>query len=115
MLNCLMLLLLFAAPLAYASSHTVLSNSLINPLNPQFSSIPAFIAGLLSAFLKLAIPVIGLLMVWAGFMFILAQGNEQKLKDAKKNFLYVIIGTALVLGAWAIATLIAGTISQIAR
>ncbi len=110
---CLASLVFFSAKNLHADE--TLANSLLNPLNPQFSSVPTFIAGLLSAFLKLAIPIIGLLMVWSGFLFVLAQGKEQKLREAKKNFLYVLVGSALVLGAWAIATLIAGTISQIAR
>ncbi|OGG58042.1 hypothetical protein A2853_00930 [Candidatus Kaiserbacteria bacterium RIFCSPHIGHO2_01_FULL_55_17] len=84
-----------------------------NPLNSQFSSIPLFIAGALKALALIALPIITLFLVISGFLFITAQGNEQKLATAKKNFFYVIIGALLILGAWIIATLIAGTVTQL--
>ena len=86
-----------------------------NPLNDNFSSIPAFIAGALKALAMIALPIISLFLVISGFLFITAQGNQQKLDTAKKNFFYVIIGALLILGAWILATLIAGTISQLTR
>lgn len=84
-----------------------------NPLNSQFSDIPRFIAGALRVLVVVALPIISLFIVVAGFMFIMARGNEGKLTEAKKNFLYVIIGALLILGAWVIATLIGGTVTQI--
>ncbi len=86
-----------------------------SPLNPSFSSIPAFIAGALKVLVIVALPIITLFIVISGFMFVLARGNESKLKDAKKNFFFVIIGALLILGAWAIATLIGGTVSQLVK
>jgi len=44
---------------------------------------------------------------------VLARGNSSKLDEAKKNFVYVIIGALLILGAWVIATLIGGTVTQL--
>jgi hypothetical protein len=35
------------------------------------------------------------------------------LTTAKKNFVYVIIGAALVLGAWVLSTLLGATVSQL--
>ena len=85
-----------------------------NPLNSNFSSVPAFIAGALKALALIALPIITLFLVISGFLFVTAQGNEQKLQKAKLNFFYVIIGALLILGAWIIATLIAGTVNQVA-
>lgn len=99
------------ASLAYGAEPTGLNN----PLNSNFSSVPAFIAGALKALAMIALPVITLFLVISGFLFITAQGNQQKLETAKKNFAYVIIGALLILGAWILATLIAGTISQLTR
>lgn len=94
----------------YAGAQDV---ALKNPLNPNFSSIPAFIAGALKALALIALPIITLFFVISGFLFLTAQGNEEQLKKAKKNFLYVVIGALLILGAWIIATLIAGTVNQL--
>lgn len=72
-----------------------------------------FIAGALKALALIALPIITLFLVYSGFLFIWAQGNKDKLDDAKRNFMYVIIGALLILGAWILATLIAGTVSQL--
>lgn len=83
--------------------------------NPtQFSGVADFIAGALRAVVIVALPIISLYIVYAGFLFLLAQGNEENLSKAKRNLLYVIIGAILILGAWVIATLIGGTVSQLA-
>lgn len=84
-----------------------------NPLNSNFSTIPAFIAGALKVLVMVALPIITLFFVISGFMFVLARGNSSKLEDAKKNFVYVVIGALLILGAWVIATLIGGTVTQL--
>lgn len=89
------------------------SAQLQNPLNSQFSSIPNFIAGFLKVLVMVALPIISLMIVVAGFQFVLAQGNEEALGKAKRNFLYVLLGSTLILGAWVIATLIGGTVNQL--
>lgn len=99
--------LLFAATVAHAQG------GLQNPLNSNFSTIPAFIAGALKVLVMVALPIITLFLVVAGFMFVFARGNSSKLEEAKKNFVYVIIGALLILGAWVIATLIGGTVTQL--
>ncbi len=87
------------------------STGLQNPLHAQ--SIAEFIASALKVLVIVALPIITLFIVISGFMFVFARGNESKLTDAKKNFVYVIIGALLILGAWVIATLIGGTVSQL--
>lgn len=84
-----------------------------NPLNSSISSIPTFIAAALKILVMVSLPIIALFIVYSGFLFVLARGNEGKLTTAKNNFLYVIIGTILILGAWVIATMLAGTIGQL--
>lgn len=101
----------FVAVVSFASVALAQEVALKNPLN--FNSIPAFIAGALKALALIALPIITLFLVISGFYFITAQGNQEKLNTAKKNFFYVIIGALLILGAWILATLIAGTVSQL--
>jgi hypothetical protein len=88
-------------------------SSLQNPLNSNFSTIPTFISGFLKVLVEVALPIIALFIVYSGFMFVFARGNESKLTEAKKNFVYVIIGALLILGAWVIAQLIGGTVTQL--
>ncbi len=82
-----------------------------NPL--KFPNIEKFIEGVLRAIVMIALPIITVFIVYAGFMYIAARGNPTKLGDAHKNFTYVIIGTILILSAWVLATLIGGTVTQL--
>lgn len=91
----------------------VYAQTLQNPLNPSFSDIPSFIAGALKAMVTIALPIISLFIVYSGFLFLTAQGSEEGLSKAKTNFKYVILGAILILGAWVIATLISGTVTQL--
>jgi hypothetical protein len=52
-------------------------------------------------------------IIWTGFLFVKAQGNPTELEKAKKSFMNAIIGMAIILGAWGIATVIANTINKI--
>lgn len=54
-------------------------------------------------------------IIWSGFLFVMAQGNEEKLKQAKNTFMYTVIGAAILLGAWTITEVIQQTICQIAE
>lgn len=102
-------LLLFLAAVANAAEPPTLGN----PLQNAYDSIPQFIAGVLQVVVMVAMPIIVLFFVWAGFLFIKAQGNPGKLDEAKKNLMYAVIGAILILGAWVIATLIAGTVTEL--
>lgn len=84
-----------------------------NPLKANISSIPAFISEVLKAVVMISLPIITLFIVISGFMFLLAQGNQSKLDRAKENFMWVIIGALLILGAWVLATLIGGTVTSL--
>ncbi|MCE9541374.1 hypothetical protein K8R03_02320 [Candidatus Kaiserbacteria bacterium] len=100
---------LASASIAYAAA----SGGIESLLRPEFSSIPKFIEGALKAMVMVALPIISLFIVYSGFMFVIARGNEGMLSEAKKNFFYVIVGSILILGAWVIATLIGGTAAQL--
>jgi len=87
-------------------------NSLCSPTGSN-TSLSLFVENALRAFVMLALPVLAFFIVLAGFNFVFARGNAQKLELAKWNFLFVIIGTCLVLGAWLFANLIGGAVTQI--
>jgi hypothetical protein len=89
------------------------NQGLQNPLSPQFSTIPGFISGALKVMVEVALPIITVAIVYAGFKFVAARGNPGKLSEARTNFVFVILGALLILGAWIIATLIGGTVTQL--
>lgn len=105
---CSPIIVLMIAGQVYAQGSTLES-----PLNPAISSIPTFIASALKILVMVALPIISLFIVYAGFMFVMARGNETALTKAKTNFVYVVIGAVLILGAWLIAQLLQGTVTQL--
>lgn len=66
---------------------------------------------------EIVLPIGGVLAVlafiYSGFLYVVAQGNETKLKTAHKALLYTSIGTAVLLGSWVLANLICSTIGQL--
>ncbi len=76
-----------------------------NPLG-NTSSFPQLIQNITQALIPVAFTVAVLAIIIAGLKFITAasQGNEAGLKEAKKIFWYTLIGTAIVVGSYAIAS-----------
>ena len=86
-------------------------SAVTNPL--RYCTIMQFVENALRLVVMLALPVLAFFIVLAGFQFVFARGNATALQKAKWNFLYVIVGTCLVLGAWLLASLIGATITEI--
>ena len=87
------------------------SRTIQNPL--QVQSISQFISALLKAVIAIGVPIAILFIVLAGFKFVAAQGSPDKLSEARTNFMYVIIGIAIFIGASALAEIIMATLRQI--
>lgn len=86
-------------------------NALPNPI--AASSFQDLIQKILRIVIDIGVPVATLFIIYSGFLFIKAQGNPEKLKEAKETFFWTIVGTAVLLGAWVLAQAIAGTINQL--
>lgn len=78
--------------------------------------------GDLNAFLLIAVVGVavqyGLLLivfflVLAGFKFVVAQGNPEKISDAKKMLVWVVVGAFVLLGVYVIRAAVCGTIDAI--
>ena len=95
----------------YAIEGGITGSGVHNPLNVQ--SIPEFINKILEIIVQIGLPVVVVAFVYVGFLFVTAQGNEAKLSEAKKAFVWTAIGAAVVLGAFVISTAIKGTIDRL--
>lgn len=84
-----------------------------NPLGCSITSLPQFIKAVLTIIVKVGIPVATIFIIWSGFLFLTAQGDEAQLSKAKKSFVWACIGTAVLLGAWLLATAINATIQSL--
>ena len=54
----------------------------------------------------LAVAII--MMVWGGITYMTAGGDDTKIGTAKKRLIWGLVGAAIIVGAWAAVTLLAG-------
>jgi hypothetical protein len=86
-----------------------------NPLGGGMDTVPKFIEAVINIVLIVGIPLLVLAIIYAGFLFVKAQGNSGELEIAKRTLLYTVIGGALLLGAFVIASAIGKTVDEIKR
>ncbi len=79
-----------------------------NPL--ATTTITEFLQEILAVIMIFAVPLIIFMIIYAGFMYVTAQGNESKVSKAHKALLYAVIGGLLILGANIILAVIQGTV-----
>lgn len=103
----------FAQPAATPPASGGIQFSFPNPFKGG-NTLYEFVRTLLN---DVVLPIGGVIVVffiiYSGFLFVTAQGDPGKLKTAKQNFLYVVIGSAILLGAWVISLAIKGTIDNL--
>ncbi len=92
-------------------SGTNSGGGLPNPI--RFATFMDFVQAILQVVLKIGIPVAAIFIIYSGFLFVKAQGNEQELTKAKSAFTYAVIGTAILLGSWLLAKGIESTINSL--
>lgn len=111
------LALLLAPALTLAQQGSFSGNgvqfSFRNPLGPNVNDLGTFLKLLLNFVTELAIPIIVLMLIYTGFKFVAAQGNSDKLAEARRILLWTLIGAGIILGANAILLAIQGTVTQI--
>ena len=107
----------FAACTAQSVTNTTsgVTNSALSRLpNPiraaNFQDLANEVLGIVS---KVGAVVAVFFIIYAGFLFVTAGGNETKQGEARKALLYAVIGTAILIGAQALSTIICSTIESL--
>jgi hypothetical protein len=70
------------------------------------------LTAILNVLLVIAVPIIVFFIIFAGFTYVTAQGNPEKIKTATRSLTYAIIGAVLILGGVAISEIIASVVSS---
>lgn len=65
--------------------------------------------------ITLAIPIVVLFIIFAGFKYVTAQGNSQQIKEANRALTYAIIGAILIIGAVALTEIIKNLVDAFSR
>jgi hypothetical protein len=83
-----------------------------NPI-PGTTTLTGLIQTILVKAVQIGLPIVVLAIVYAGFLFVSARGNTEKLSKAKETLLYTLIGAAILLGSWTIAQIIKSTVDAL--
>ncbi len=86
------------------------TESFQNPLS--FTSITDMIVAILNIVIIISTPIVVFFLIYAGFMYVTAQGNPEKLKVASSALLYGIIGGVIILAAIPILTIVKNLVSS---
>lgn len=89
------------------------AQALDNPLS--FNTLREFLEAILNVIVTIAFPVVVVMVIYTGFLFVTARGNEQKLSTAKTALVWTLVGAMIVLGAFVLANAISGTVDEISR
>lgn len=78
-----------------------------NPINA--GSIEEIIAKILEFVVKIGTVITVFFVIYSGFLFVKAQGNEQEISKAKTVFLWTVVGAVILIGAKVLAAVICNT------
>jgi len=96
-----------------ANADVTISGDFTNPVGATAGTIPEFIAKILDIAVQIGTPVAVLAIIYSGFLFLVAQGNPQRVTDARRALQWSLIGAFVLLGAKVFAIAISGTINQL--
>lgn len=88
------------------------SVTLMNPLKSG-TSLESFLTSILEFIIRIGSIAIILMLVFVGYKFVVAQGSDTKLSEAKNMLLWTIIGALVLLGAQAISLAIRATVKSL--
>lgn len=88
------------------------TNPLTNPLGEN-TDIYSFLETLVDLVVQIGFYVALVAIIYSGFLFVTAQGNESKLEKAKNALTYSLIGTAILMSAWVFAIAIKGAVDDV--
>jgi|SRR3989344_2910194 len=79
-----------------------ISFQILNPINAtDFRGVVLMITRLL---MTIGIPLAAIFIIFTGFKYVAARGDPKAIEEAHKMLLWTLIGTAVIVGAYAIAT-----------
>ncbi len=76
--------------------------TLVNPLRGG-GDLMTFLQNILDFVIEIGTVVVVLMLVYVGYLFVAAQGNETKITEARNALLWTVVGALILLGSKAIA------------
>jgi len=100
---------------ATAVSQTGPSATLQNPLGDKISDVPTLLNTVIGVVISFSYIVVACFLIWSGFKFVTAQGNESKITSAKTTFYWTIIGALIVMGAQTLSSVFQETLKSLGK
>ena len=123
------LVVFFGAPLLVSAQQNTAQDSvsprntgqnitLINPLNsgscaPNENCLLNFLNKILEFVIRIGTVVVILMLVYVGYLFVVAQGSDTKITEARKALLWTIVGALILVGSQAISKAIEATVKAL--
>ena len=98
-----------------AISQTGPSATLQNPLGKNISDVPTLLNTVIGVVISFSYIVVACFLIWSGFKFVTAQGNESKITSAKTTFYWTIIGALIVMGAQTLSSVFQETLKSLGK
>lgn len=89
--------------IAGGAGGTVIDLELENPLEGTIDTIPLLFEKVVDIFIKIGIPLVAIAILYSGFLFVTARGNENQIKTARQAFTFAIVGGLILLASWLVA------------
>ncbi len=86
-----------------------------NPLGSSTNSLAAFFDTIVGVAIELGTIVSVLAIMYGGFLYVSAQGNEEQLAKAYKTITWALVGTAVLLGSRTIMAAVSGTVKELGK
>jgi hypothetical protein len=99
------------APASDTTSNSSGAIELGNPLRAQ--SLQELIMEILGYVQAIGFMVITVMIIYIGFQFVVAQGNPEAVSKARTSLIWTLIGGLILLGASALATVVASTAANL--
>ncbi len=103
----------FLVPLFIFAQNTTGGGSTIqNPLGDNNTSVQDILMKIMDLVVKVGTIVVVFFIIYSGFKFVTAKGNEGEVTKAKDIFFATVIGGAILLGADVIANVVVNTVNS---
>ncbi|MFA5736876.1 MAG: hypothetical protein WCX70_02650 [Candidatus Paceibacterota bacterium] len=80
-----------------------------NPLKDGIDNLPGLLGLILEIMVQIGTTIVIIAIIYAGFLYTTARGNESQIRKAHTVIKGVLIGSAIILGAFVIAEVIKNT------
>lgn len=93
------------------TSALTVQEKLTNPITTNTFS--EFVSKVINVIVDVLTPFVVLAFIWSGFLFVRAQGNEERLLEARKVILMTVLGAFILMAAWGFANIIGETVREV--